>query len=81
MSPPFLPQFSDHQKQHSEQWNNEERGIMAPAASSAAPDICHALAPILFASSFLHLQSRLFATDIADIYSGKIDEILSSAYA
>ena len=81
MSPPFLPQFSDHQKQHSEQWNNEARGIMAPAASSAAPDICNALAPILFASSFLHLQSRLFATDIADIYSGKIDEILSSAYA
>ena len=53
---------------------------MAPASSSSTAEICHALAPILFASSFLHMQSRFFAADIADIYAGKIDETLSSAY-
>jgi glutamate-ammonia-ligase adenylyltransferase len=54
---------------------------MAPASSSSTDETCHALAPILFASSFLHMQSRFFAADIADIYAGKIDKTLSSAYA
>ena len=81
MTEPYLPCFSDSHKDRAALWCNEARNLLAPDPPLNAEDITLLLAPVLFASSFLHLQARHHASDIPALFAGNIDEVLFDAHA